>query len=166
MYLLPELNLCVRHRLLAMKPGTRVTSHQFTMGDWDADETSEIEYRTAYLWIVPARVDGTWQLRDASGPATTINLTQNFQKLSGEVVSGSNRQPLVGASLRGDQLKFAFNDDKGTTRTFTGTVRGTELVGTLKSGNAETKATGTLQGPLRAAAWAEMLPQCGRFYGK
>ncbi len=88
MYLLPELNLCVRHRLLAMKPGTRVTSHQFTMGDWDADETSEIEYRTAYLWIVPARVDGTWQLRDASGAATTINLTQNFQKLSGEVVSG------------------------------------------------------------------------------
>ena len=166
MYLLPELNLCVRHRLLAMKPGTRVTSHQFTMGDWDADETSEIEYRTAYLWIVPARVDGTWQLRDASGAATTINLTQNFQKLSGEVVSGSNRQPLVGASLRGDQLKFAFNDDKGTTRTFTGTVRGTELVGTLKSGNAETKATGTLQGPLRAAAWAEILPQCGRFYGK
>ncbi len=166
MYLLPELNLCVRHRLLAMKPGTRVTSHQFTMGDWDADETSEIEYRTAYLWIVPARVDGTWQLRDASGSATTINLTQNFQKLSGEVVNGSNRQPLVGASLRGDQLKFAFNDDKGTTRTFTGTVRGTELVGTLKSGTAETKATGTLQGPLRAAAWAEMLPQCGRFYGK
>ena len=106
MYLLPELNLCVRHRLLAMKPGTRVTSHQFTMGDWDADETSEIEYRTAYLWIVPARVDGTWQLRDASGAATTINLTQNFQKLSGEVVNGSNRQPLVGASLRGDQLKF------------------------------------------------------------
>ena len=68
--------------------------------------------------------------------------------------------------MRGDQLKFAFNDDKGTTRTFTGTVRGTELVGNLKSGNAETKATGALQGPLRAAAWAEMLPQCGRFYGK
>ncbi|HJW51902.1 MAG TPA: hypothetical protein VJ501_07815, partial [Burkholderiaceae bacterium] len=166
MYLLPELNLCVRHRLLGMKPGTRVTSHQFTMGDWDADETSEIEYRTAYLWIVPSRVDGTWQLRDANGTATTINLTQNFQKVSGEVVGGASKQPLVGASLRGDQLKFAFNDDKGTTRTFTGTVRGTELVGNLKSGNAETKATGTLQGPLRAAAWAEMLPQCGRFYGK
>jgi hypothetical protein len=166
MYLLPELNLCVRHRLLGMKPGTRVASHQFTMGDWDADETSEIEYRTAYLWIVPARVDGTWQLRDAGGTATTINLTQNFQKISGEVVGGASKQPLVGASLRGDQLKFAFNDDKGTTRTFTGTVRGTELVGNLKSGTAETKATGTLQGPLRAAAWAEMLPQCGRFYGK
>jgi SAM-dependent methyltransferase len=165
MYLLPELNLCVRHRLLAMKPGTRVTSHQFTMGDWEADETSEHEYRTAYLWIIPARVDGTWALKDASG-TTTVNLTQNFQKISGNVVSGANKQPLVGASLRGDQLKFAYNDDKGVTRTFTGSVRGTELVGTLKSGNAESKVTGTLQGPLRAAAWAEMLPQCGRFYGK
>jgi phospholipid N-methyltransferase len=65
MYLLPELNLCVRHRILGMKPGTRVTSHQFTMGDWKADETAEIEYRTAYLWIVPARVAGAWTFKDA-----------------------------------------------------------------------------------------------------
>jgi SAM-dependent methyltransferase len=166
MYLLPELNLCVRHRLLAMKPGTRVTSHQFTMADWEADETAEIEYRTAYLWIVPARVDGTWVLRDGAGAGTTVNLTQTFQKLNGEVVAGATKQPLVGATLRGDALRFAFNDDKGVTRTFNGTVRGTELVGTLKTGATEAKVTGTLQGPLRAAAWAEMLPQCGRFYGK
>jgi len=165
MYLLPELNLCVRHRILAMKPGTRVASHQFTMGDWEADETNEIEYRTAYLWIVPARVDGTWALRE-DGSTTTINLTQMFQKVSGDVVSGASRQPLVGATLRGDQLRFAFNDAKGITRTFTGTVRGNEWVGTVKSGNTETKATANLQGALRAAAWAEMLPQCGRFYGK
>jgi len=165
MYLLPELNLCVRHRILAMKPGTRVTSHQFTMGDWEADETNEIEYRTAYLWIVPARVDGTWVLREDTG-STTINLTQNFQKISGDVVSGAGRQPLVGATLRGDQLRFAFNDAKGVTRTFNGTVRGTELAGTMKTGSAETKVTGAAQGALRAASWAEMLPQCGRFYGK
>jgi SAM-dependent methyltransferase len=166
MYLLPELNLCVRHRLLGMKPGTRVTSHQFTMGDWEADETSEIEYRTAYLWIVPARVDGTWVLRDGSGPGVSVNLSQTFQKLSGDVVAGAPKQALVGATLRGDALRFAFNDDKGVTRTFNGTVRGNELVGTLRAGGAETKVTGTLQGALRAAAWAEMLPQCGRFYGK
>lgn len=166
MYLLPELNLCVRHRILGMKPGTRVTSHQFTMGDWEADETSEFEYRTAYLWIVPARVDGTWVLRDASGASTAVNLTQTFQKLTGDVVSGAPRQPLVGATLRGDQLRFAFNDDKGVTRSFTGTVRGNELVGTLKSGSVETKVTGAPQGALRAAAWAEMQPACGRFYGK
>jgi hypothetical protein len=166
MYLLPELNLCVRHRLLGMKPGTRVTSHQFTMSDWEPDQTSEIEYRTAYLWIIPARVDGTWTLKDASGASYTINLTQNFQKISGDVTSGTARQPLVGASMRGDEIKFAFNDDKGVTRTFTGAVHGTELVGMLKSSAGESKATGTLQGKLRAAAWAEMLAQCGRFYGK
>jgi SAM-dependent methyltransferase len=166
MYLLPELNLCVRHRILGMKPGTRVTSHQFTMGDWEPDETSEFEYRTAYLWIVPARVDGQWLLREPGGASTTINLTQNFQKLSGDVVGTSAKQPLVGATLRGDQLRFAFNDATGATRTFNGTVRGNELVGTLKSGTNETKVTGTPQGTLRAAAWAEMQPSCGRFYGK
>jgi SAM-dependent methyltransferase len=166
MYLLPELNLCVRHRILGMKPGTRVTSHQFTMGDWEPDETSEFEYRTAYLWIVPARVDGQWVLREPGGASTTVNLTQNFQKLSGEVVGASAKQPLVGATLRGDQLRFAFNDATGATRTFNGTVRGNELVGTLKSGANEIKVTGTPQGALRAAAWAEMQPSCGRFYGK
>jgi SAM-dependent methyltransferase len=166
MYLLPELNLCVRHRILGMKPGTRVTSHQFTMGDWEPDETSEFEYRTAYLWIVPARVDGQWVLREPGGASTTINLTQNFQKLSGDAVGGSAKQPLVGATLRGDQLRFAFNDATGATRTFNGTVRGNELVGTLKSGANEIKVTGTPQGTLRPAAWAEMQPSCGRFYGK
>jgi hypothetical protein len=166
MYLLPELNLCVRHRILGMKPGTRVTSHQFTMSDWEPDQTSEIEYRTAYLWIVPARVDGTWMLKDAGGASYAVNLTQNFQKISGDVTGGTTKQPLVGASLRGDEIKFAFNDDKGVTRTFTGAVRGTELVGMLKSSAGESKTTGALQGKLRAAAWAEMLAQCGRFYGK
>jgi hypothetical protein len=100
------------------------------------------------------------------GGSTTINLTQNFQKVSGDVISGNARQPLVGATLRGDQLRFAFNDAKGATRTFNGTVRGNDLVGTLKTGNVETKVTGAVQGSLRAAPWAEMLAQCGRFYGK
>jgi phospholipid N-methyltransferase len=167
MYLLPELNLCVRHRILGMKPGTRVTSHQFTMGDWKADETAEIEYRTAYLWIVPARVAGNWALRDAGGMQFNVSLNQNFQDVSGEVTQGSRKQPLVGASLRGTDLRFAFNDDKGVTRTFTGSVRGNQVSGTLRGGaGGETQVTGTLQGALRAAPWADMLDQCKRFYGK
>jgi len=166
MYLLPELNLCVRHRILAMKPGTRVTSHQFTMAEWEADETAEIEYRTAYLWIVPARVGGTWSLRDSGGLQASVNLTQTFQKITGEATIGTNKQPLVGASLRGEEIRFAFNDDKGVTRSFTGAVRGNELSGTLRGGGSETKATGTLQGAARVGAWAEMSSGCGRFYGK
>jgi hypothetical protein len=114
------------------------------MGDWEPDETAEVEYRSAYLWIVPAKVDGNWTLRDQAGAQFTVNLKQVFQKVSGEVVAGSPRQPIVGATLRGDEIKFAFNDDKGVTRTLTGTVRGNELAGVLKAaGGAETKVTGS-----------------------
>ena len=146
MYLLPELNLKLRPTILDMKPGTRVTSHQFTMGDWEADETADVDYRTAYLWIVPAKVQGTWPLRE-QGPGNaqyTVNLTQKFQKITGDVATGSAKQPLVGATVRGEEIRFAFNDDKGVTRTLTGTVRGNELTGMLKSaGGTETKVSGT-----------------------
>ena len=145
MYLLPELNLRLRPTILNMKPGTRVTSHQFTMGDWEPDETAEIDYRTAYLWIVPAKVEGNWTLREqGSNGQYAVNLSQKYQKITGDVAVGSAKQPLVGATVRGEEIRFAFNDDKGVTRTLNGTVRGNELTGTLKSANgAETKVTGT-----------------------
>lgn len=166
MYLLPELNLCVRHRILGMKPGTRVTSHQFTMGDWKADETAEIEFRTAYLWIVPGRVAGTWSFKDTGNMQFGVTLTQNFQEISGEVTLANGKQPLVGATLRGTDIRFAFNDPQGATRTFTGSLAGNRLIGTLRGGSGELAVTGTLQGQPRPAPWADMLPQCGRFYGK
>ncbi|HVG04479.1 MAG TPA: methyltransferase domain-containing protein [Burkholderiaceae bacterium] len=145
MYLLPELNLKLRPIILNMKPGTRVTSHQFTMGDWEPDETAEVDYRTAYLWIVPAKVEGAWTLREqGAANAYTVNLTQKYQKITGDVATGSAKQPLVGATVRGEEIRFAFNDEKGVTRTLTGTVRGNELTGTLKgAGGTETKVTGT-----------------------
>lgn len=165
MYLLPELNLCVRHRILAMRPGTRVTSHQFTMGDWSSDESAEFDYRTAYLWIVPAKVAGTWTLKDNAGLQATVNLSQNFQKVSGDVTVGGAKQPLVGATLRGDHLTFAFNDDKGVTRTFTGTIKGNDLSGSLRAaGGGETQASGALQGGAKPAPWAQMAAGCERFY--
>jgi hypothetical protein len=168
MYLLPELNLCVRHRILAMAPGTRVTSHAFTMGDWDADEAFEVEYRNAYLWIVPARVGGTWSFRNGSGSVDFgVSLTQSFQKLGGEATVGGRRQPLMGLALQGDRLRFAFTDAKGAVQHFNGTVRGTSITGSLRaSGAADTELTGSLQGALAPAPWAEMAGGCGRFYGK
>jgi hypothetical protein len=168
MYLLPELNLCVRHRLLAMKPGTRVTSHAFTMGDWDSDERAEIEYRSAYLWIVPARVGGNWTLRDAAGTTDlTLALTQSYQKVGGEVTVGGRKQPLMAPSLQGDSLRFSFADAKGVTRNFTGTVRGTAISGTVRApGSVDVEVSGNAQGPLAPAPWAEMASGCDRFYGK
>ncbi len=168
MYLLPELNLCVRHRLLAMKPGTRVTSHQFTMGEWHADETAEVEYRSAYLWIVPAKVGGNWSFRDASGSIEfNVSLDQSFQKIGGDVTIGGKKQPLVGASLNGEVIRFSFNDAKGLTRHFTGTVRGSTMSGKLRAtGITDLDVTGSAQGALATAGWAEMSNGCGRFYGK
>jgi hypothetical protein len=145
MYLLPELNLRLRPTILSMKPGTRVTSHQFTMGDWEADETAEIEYRSAYLWIVPAKVEGNWTFREDSGGKTafSVAVAQKYQRISGDASMGGNKNPLVGASLRGEEIKFAFNDEKGQTRTFSGTVRGGEMTGTLRGpGAAEVRVSG------------------------
>jgi SAM-dependent methyltransferase len=164
MYLLPELNLCVRHRLLAMRPGTRVASYQFGMGDWKPDETLGL-YGSAFLWVVPARVDGIWALRDGRKAPVTIDLAQDFQSIRGEVDGGASRQPLADAVLRGDQVRFTYQDDLGVTRKFSGTVRGDELAGTLHDGTSESRVVATLQGDLRPAAWAAMQPQCAGYYG-
>jgi hypothetical protein len=144
MYLLPELNLRLRPTILAMKPGTRVTSHQFNMAEWEPDEKAEIDYRTAYLWIVPAKVEGNWNFREDGGKTGfSVEMKQQFQRINGEARMGTNKNPLVGASLRGEEIKFAFNDDKGQTRTLTGTVRGNEITGTLRGpGSAEIKVSG------------------------
>ncbi len=127
-----------------MKPGTRVTSHHFTMGDWEADEIAEIEFRNAYLWIVPAKVEGSWTFRDEAGKTGfNVTLTQQYQRIKGEAGIGSAKNPLVGATLRGEEIRFSFNDDKGQTRTVAGTVRGNEINGTLRGpGGAEVKVSG------------------------
>jgi hypothetical protein len=168
MYLLPELNLCVRHRLLAMRPGTRVTSHAFTMGEWESDESFDVEYRNAYLWIVPARVGGSWSFRNGSGSVDfSIALNQSFQKIGGEATVSGKKQPLIGASLQGDSIRFAFNDAKGVTQHFAGNVRGNTIIGSLRApGLADTEIAGNVQGALAPAPWAEMANGCARFYGK
>ncbi len=165
MYLLPELNLCVRHRILAMPPGTRVASHQFSMGEWEADETADVQYRSVHLWIVPARVDGVWELRGGSGEPLTVDLTQTFGKVNGEVVDGPARRPLTAATLRGTDLRFSFEDAKGATRGFAGTVSGIEIAGVLRGdAGGEVQVRGALRGELRPAPWAEMPALCSRYY--
>jgi len=167
MYLLPDLNLCVRHRILAMAPGTRVTSHQFTMGEWEADERAEIDRRNVSLWVVPARVDGVWDFRDRHGTQFTIDLSQTFGKTSGEITQDGARRPLVAATLRGTDLRFTFDDTRGVTHSFAGTVRGTEIGGVLHAATGgEVEASGALRGALRPAPWAEMPAHCSRYYGR
>jgi len=100
MFLLPDLNLKLRPAILSMKPGTRIVSNTFTMGDWVHDEIATVDcapYCTAQLWIVPAKVEGAWQ--SARG---ALSLQQTFQLVSGTL----GTMPISNGKLRGTQISF------------------------------------------------------------
>jgi hypothetical protein len=144
MYLLPELNLRLRPKLLDMKAGTRLVSHAFTMGEWEPDERAEVEGRSAMLWIVPAKVQGNWTLRQPGGStAYDLTLTQQFQTLTGTVRQGSYSGKIDEGKLRGESISFTFADASGTKRRFVGKVAGDKMEGALDAGNvAEMKWSG------------------------
>jgi SAM-dependent methyltransferase len=163
LYLLPHLNLCVRHRLLAQAPGTRVVSHQYTMGDWAPEESLQILGRDVHSWVVPARVDGVWDFQDSQGKSFTVDLRQTYGALSGEIAEGGVRAPLLSATVKGLELRFAY-ESAGAALKFSGTVRGDEITGVLLAGTAARTVVGRIRGGLRGAPWAEMLPDCQRYY--
>ncbi len=106
MFLLPDINLKLRPKLLALKPGTRVVSNTFTMGDWKPDETGSPDncdgsWCTALLWIVPARVAGSYKT-----PQGEVTLKQQYQMLSGTVRTEQKTVPLEGR-VRGDEVVFS-----------------------------------------------------------
>lgn len=125
MYLLPDVNLQLRPRILAqLKPGTRVVSHDWDMGDWQPDTTAVLEglvkpvmpiqASTIYLWVVPARVAGTWRLQvegaDAE-EAMALEFTQRFQEISGVARRTRGLTLLQSAHLRGPEIRFAVIDE-------------------------------------------------------
>jgi hypothetical protein len=127
MYLLPGLNIKLRPTVLDMRPGTRVVSHAFTMGDWEADRTESVagSNQTIYLWIVPAKVAGSWTITPASGSPVTVTLNQQYQKFEG----GGGSVKVAKGSLRGDQISFALVDGSGASRDYTGRVMGDRIEG-------------------------------------
>jgi hypothetical protein len=130
MYLLPDLNLKLRPIILKMKPGTRVTSHQFHMGDWEADEKLNIEFRDAYVWYVPADVAGEWALKEESGGFEgVVTLAQRYQRVGGTITTGGKTQPLLSPTLTGDKLAFSFVDNENNLRTVKTTVSGATMSG-------------------------------------
>jgi hypothetical protein len=131
LFLLPELNLRLRPTLLAMKPGTRIVSNTFDMGDWPPDasvtRTPDCEsFCTAYRWTVPARAQGVWRLGTGE-----LSLSQSFQWLEGTLRTGRDSQPLADARLDGAQIRFTVGMDR-----YVGTVRGDRMTGTVNSGRA------------------------------
>jgi SAM-dependent methyltransferase len=133
MYLLPELNLRLRPTILQMKPGTRVVAHAFDMGDWQADETATAAGATAYLWIVPAPVEGGWSVSFDAGKTARLNLQQTFQNVGGSITLDGRTLPLLGARLRGEDLSFQFRGEGQSVTSFTGKVNGNRLSGTLST---------------------------------
>ncbi|MBS0337471.1 MAG: class I SAM-dependent methyltransferase [Proteobacteria bacterium] len=133
MYLLPALNLKLRPTILAMKPGTRVVSHSFTMDDWEPDEISSMDGRRMYFWSVPASVQGNWRVTVPEGGALDITLDQRYQKISGTVELGSIQGGLREARLSGTNIAFAIVDAAGVRRSFTGRVDGRSMQGTVRT---------------------------------
>jgi len=131
MFLLPEINYQLRPQILNMKPGTRVVSNSFDMSDWVPDLTATIneagkcsDYCTALLWVVPAKVEGTWKLTSAE-----IEVEQKFQNFSGRLLSGADKLVVKNGRLNGDQISFVVGD-----ALYSGRVNGNSMRGTVTAG--------------------------------
>jgi len=136
MFLSETLNLRLRQKILNLKPGTRVLSTSFAMGGWKPDETVSVQenkgcssYCTALLWIVPAKVEGTWKLLEGE-----VTFTQGFQRFFGTFKSGSNAVAVKNGQLNGDLISFSIGDDN-----YTGRVNGDTIEGIYESGGVTTK---------------------------
>lgn len=128
MFLLPQINVKLRPKILEMKPGTRVVSNSFTMEDWEADETATVtegctSWCNALLWIVPAKVDGTW-----TTPQGELVLKQQYQMVSGTFAG----KPITDGRLRGDELKFTAGGTHYTGKVSGQTIQGGRWTATKK----------------------------------
>ena len=129
LFLLPTLNMKLRPTILAMKPGTRVVSNTFDMGDWRADQTIESvetdcsNFCRAYRWVVPAKAAGTWRLDDGE-----LRLKQRFQMLEGTLLQGGQEVAISEGRMNGAEIAFTAGD-----RQFTGSVDGGRMAGTSRT---------------------------------
>ena len=136
MFLLPSINMKLRPKILDLKPGTRIVANSFDMEDWKPDETAKVDgcsnWCTAYFWIVPAKVGGTWNLSQGE-----LTLKQTFQMISGTLKSGNNTAQITNGKLNGDQITFTAGGAQ-----YTGHVSGNSIEGTVKGGsNGKWRAT-------------------------
>jgi hypothetical protein len=126
MFLLPEINLKLRPKILNLRPGTRIVSNTFDMGEWSPDQTETVQegctnWCTAHLWIVPAKVDGTWQL-----PQGELTLKQQFQTVSGSLKTGNSTSQITNGKLLGNEIHFSAGGSQ-----YTGHVNGSSMEGTV-----------------------------------
>ena len=134
MFLSPNINLKLRPKILNLRPGTRVVSNTFDMDKWEPDETAVAtdcsSYCNALLWIVPAKVAGTWQLSQGE-----LTLNQHFQIISGALKSGNETTKITNGRLEGNRITFTAGNSE-----YVGRANGNAMEGTISSG-ASWKAT-------------------------
>lgn len=142
MFLTPILNRKLRPLLLKMKPGTRVVSHSFQMGDWKPDATIATENAEGFFWIVPAQVAGEWSLRlpGEAAPAR-LQLKQAYQQVSGTLSLGERTTAITG-HLEGTTLHFDYTRTDGTVVTVTATIDGRRLAGRQRHPQADGRING------------------------
>jgi SAM-dependent methyltransferase len=109
LYVLTASNLELRPRILSeMKPGSRVVSHQFSMGSWLAEKQESYGDIQIYMWTVPANVAGQWRI-ERDGRQFTVEITQEFQEIRGNATFGRTTAPLRQARLKGAEIDFAID---------------------------------------------------------
>ena len=140
LYLLPRVNIELRPRLLAeLKPGTRVVSHDFDMGDWKPDLRTTVRGTngTVYYWLIPARVEGIWKLQ-VGGPRGNadyeLDVQQKYQELNVLARRGGRQVAVLTPRLDGDAISFVLvdHDDQVYRRRFEGKVAGRTMDGTAR----------------------------------
>jgi SAM-dependent methyltransferase len=133
LYLLTSLNAKLRPTILEMRPGTRVASNSFDMGEWRPDTTVNgfegCQYCTAHYWMVPARIAGTWKL-----PNGELRLQQRFQVVNGTAVIGGKEVPITNGKLAGAEITFTAGGTQYSSK-----IDGNSMEGT--AGGAAFKAT-------------------------
>ncbi len=147
MYISPPVMVKLRAKLLTLAAGTRIVSHHFTLGDWEPDEMVQVEERRAYLWLVPARVEGRWTMR-LGDTHYVLRFEQAHQMLKSAADIEGRPTTAFGARLRGDILGFNLIDRNGDSRLFTGKVQGNAMQG----------ESNVLGGQLPASWSAKLLP--------
>lgn len=128
LYISPAVMTRLKPRLLALKPGTRVVSHFFTLEEWDPDETIRVDDRTAYLWVVPADVRGAWTVRTGDD-VLKVTVDQARQRITVRGEREGREVPVIGARLRGTEIGFGSFDPDGSVRHYRGRIEGTRMSG-------------------------------------
>jgi hypothetical protein len=133
LYLLPDMNLKLRTKLLNLRPGTRIVAHQFGIPDWEPDETSWWDRRAAFLWIVPAKIAGGWRITLPNGQTLDVDLEQTYQRFRGRAHLGEAMLAgLRGTRLEGDAIAFSLVDGRGSLHAFHGKVGEATMAGEVE----------------------------------